>query len=362
MSNSSNITLTGTLSDKNLVHQVNEFKDVAEKIINFTINGRGKGQVWRKLAEFTDKFGSRLAGSTALENGIDYVLDKMKFENLDNVHEEIVNIPHWVRGNESCDLVLPRPHKMLILGLGYSIGTKPDGIVAEAIVVNSFEELEKRKKEVAGKIVVYNQAFVSYGKTVIYRVNGASIASKYGAVASLIRSITPLSISSPHTGMQTYMKGVKKIPTACITVEDAEMLDRMSKRGEKIVIKLKMDAHQYGDVKSRNTVAEIKGTHFPNEIVLISGHLDSWDVGQGAMDDGGGAFISWQALSIIKALGLRPKRTIRTVLWTAEEFGMIGSAQYYQRHKVEYFIHSNYSNTYLFMTESRKKFQSGYGI
>ncbi|CAD5119901.1 DgyrCDS8481 [Dimorphilus gyrociliatus] len=325
---------------KDPFREIDDYKATAQKIIDFTVKGKGKGQVWNRLAEFTDKFGPRLAGSKALENSIDYVLEKMASEGLENVHGEKAIIPHWVRGNESCELIKPRRHKISILGLGYSVGTTRDGIIAEAIVVKSFDELKKRRNEIKGKIVIYNQPFVSYSETVIYRTNGASMASKYGAVASLIRSVTPFSINSPHTGMQTYLKGVNPIPTACITVEDAEMLNRMSDRKEKIVIKLKMDARKYKDAESRNTIAEIKGTKYPNQIVLISGHLDSWDVGQGAMDDGGGAFISWQALSIIKSLGLKPKRTIRAVLWTAEEFGMIGSSQYFNNHKVRNILNS----------------------
>ncbi|XP_007458118.1 PREDICTED: carboxypeptidase Q-like, partial [Lipotes vexillifer] len=149
-----------------------------------------------------------------------------------------------------------------------------------------------------------------------------------------------LLFSSPHTGIQEYQDGVPKIPTACITVEDAEMMSRMASRGSRIVIQLKMGAKNYPDADSFNTVAEIIGSKYPEQVVLVSGHLDSWDVGQGAMDDGGGAFISWEALSLIKDLGLRPKRTLRLVLWTAEEQGGIGALQYYQLTKANT---SNYS-------------------
>ncbi|PKU42142.1 carboxypeptidase q [Limosa lapponica baueri] len=209
----------------------------------------------------------------------------------------------------------------------------PEGITAEVIVVASFDELHKRAQEAKGKIVVYNEPFISYGETVRYRSQGAVEAAKVGAVASLIRSIASFSIHSPHTGWQDYHPDVPRIPTACISVEDAEMMSRMSLRGTKIVVHLKMGAKTYPDSPSFNTVAEIVGSKYPEQIVLVSGHLDSWDVGQGAMDDGGGAFISWEALSIIKDLGLRPKRTLRLVLWTAEEQGGIGAEQYYELHK-----------------------------
>ncbi|KAL4237559.1 hypothetical protein ACF0H5_002273 [Mactra antiquata] len=313
--------------------EIDALKGDAEKIINLSVYGAAQNQSYNRLAELTDKFGYRLAGSQTLEDAIDYMLDQLKADGLENVHGEEAMVPHWVRGDESAVMLLPRRHPLPMLGLGYSIGTGPRGILADVIIVKTFDELEARASEVPGKIVVYNQDYKGYGISVAYRSQGASRAAKLGAVASLIRSVTPLSVDSPHTGMQSYESGVKKIPTACITVEDAEMMWRMSQRGERIQIFLNMSAENLPDKMSRNTVAEIKGSLYPEQVVLVSGHLDSWDVGQGAMDDGGGAFISWQALSLVKQLGLRPKRTLRMVLWTAEEFGGIGSQSYYQNHK-----------------------------
>lgn len=162
-----------------------------------------------------------------------------------------------------------------------------------------------------GKIVLFAPNYISYGETVVYRSKAASEASKHGAVAALIRSIAPFSILSPHTGMQSYEANVTKIPVAALAIEDAHLLQRLQERGRMVVVNLKMEA-SFGGVKtSRNTIAEIKGLEHPEKIVIISGHLDSWDVGQGAMDDGGGAFISWNGLVILKALNLRPRRTIR---------------------------------------------------
>ncbi|KYO29408.1 carboxypeptidase Q [Alligator mississippiensis] len=254
-------------------------------------------------------------------------------EGLENVHLEPVKVPHWERGEEFALMLAPRSHSISISGLGSSVPTPPEGITAEVLVVSSFDELYKRTEEAKGKIVVYNQPYISYGETVRYRAQGAVEAAKAGAVASLIRSITPFSINSPHTGWQYYQSNVPKIPTACISVEDAEMVARISSQGTKIIVKLKMGAKTYPDANSFNTVAEIVGSKYPDQVVLVSGHLDSWDVGQGAMDDGGGAFISWEALSLIKDLGLRPKRTLRLVLWTGEEQGGVGAEQYYQLHK-----------------------------
>ncbi|XP_012499114.1 PREDICTED: carboxypeptidase Q [Propithecus coquereli] len=320
--------------------EIASYGDIAKAIIKLAVYGKAQNRSYDRLALLVDTVGPRLSGSKNLEMAIQIMHQSLKDNDLDNVHLEAVKIPHWERGEESAVMLKPRIHKMAILGLGSSIGTPSEGITAEVLVVNSFNELKRRAPEAKGKIVVYNQLYVNYSMTVRYRVQGAVEAAKVGAVASLIRSVTPFSIYSPHTGIQKYQDGVPKIPTACITVEDAEMMSRMASRGVKIVIQLKMGARNYTDTDSFNTVAEITGSKYPEQVVLVSGHLDSWDVGQGAIDDGGGAFISWEALSLIRDLGLRPKRTLRLVLWTAEEQGGIGAYQYYQLHKVNI---SNYS-------------------
>ncbi|KRT83574.1 Peptidase, partial [Oryctes borbonicus] len=188
---------------------------------------------------------------------------------------------------------------------------------------------------VSGKIVVFNEDWVSYGETVKYRDYAAANAASYGAVATLVRSVTPFSLNTPHTGWQDYNNSVTKIPTACITPEDAHMLHRMYKRGAKLLINIKMGAQHLSDSVSRNTVAELKGILSPDKVVLVSGHLDSWDVGTGAMDDGGGAFISWGALALLRKLNFKSRRTIRSVLWTAEEIGLVGAFAYAKRHRDE---------------------------
>lgn len=316
------------------------YGDVAKAIINRAVYGEAQNRSYERLALLVDTVGSRLSGSQSLEKAIQIMYQNLQKDKLENVHLEPVKIPHWERGEESAVMLEPRVHKMAILGLGSSIGTPPEGITAEVLVVTSFDELRKRAPEARGKIVVYNQPYSDYSTSVQYRVNGAVEAAKVGALASLIRSVASFSIYSPHTGVQEYKDGVRKIPTACITVEDAEMMSRMVSRGSRVVVRLKMGAKNYPDANSFNTVAEIIGRKHPEQVVLVSGHLDSWDVGQGAMDDGGGAFISWEALSLIKDLGLRPKRTLRLVLWTAEEQGGVGAFQYYQQHKANI---SNYS-------------------
>ncbi|XP_056378404.1 carboxypeptidase Q isoform X2 [Hyla sarda] len=318
---------------KHVKEEVAGYKDIAKSIINLAVYGSAQNRSYERLALFVDTIGNRISGSDNLNNAIKYMYKALQEDKLQNVSLEPVKVPHWKRGKESAMMIQPRKKNLAMLGLGGSVGTPEGGITAEVMVVSSFDELHKRAGEAKGKIVVYNQPFISYGETVQYRAFGAAEAAKVGAVASLVRSIAPFSINSPHTGWQDYESGVKKIPTACITIEDAELMARLASHGVKIVVNLNMGAVQYPDADSFNTVAEIVGSKYPEQVVIVSGHLDSWDVGQGAMDDGGGAFISWEALSLIKDLGLRPKRTIRLVLWTGEEQGGVGARQYYDNHK-----------------------------
>lgn len=232
-------------------------------------------------------------------------------------------------------MLQPQSKSIALLGLGTSISTPPDGITAEVIVISSFDELEKtNRKKIVGKIVVFDAHYISYGKTVIYRTQGASKAAKKGAVATLIRSITPFSIYTPHTGAQDYDKDVTKIPTAAITLEDADLMRRLQDEGKKIVVTLTM-CSELGKKVSRNTLIDLKGSRAPDKTVIVSGHIDSWDVGQGAMDDGGGMFISWFIPVILNQLHLKPKRTVRAILWTGEELGLIGAQAYLKKHDKE---------------------------
>lgn len=325
-------TSNGTRKASDAAAEVSSYSDVAKRIIDLAVFGAARNRSYRRLADFTDTIGNRVSGSQNLDMAIKYMHKAMTQDGLD-VHLEPVKIPHWVRGQESAEMILPRAKSLAMLGLGSSVGTPPEGIQAQVLVVQSFDELKQRASEASGKIVVFNQPFVSYGETVAYRAFGASEAAKLGAVATLIRSVTPFSINSPHTGWQDYQDGVRRIPTACITVEDAQLMWRMAQRGQTITVRLIMGAQTLPEADSFNTVAEIRGWQHPEQVVLLSGHLDSWDVGQGAMDDGGGAMISWEALSLIKDLGLRPRRTLRAVLWTAEEQGGVGAQQYFDLHK-----------------------------
>ena len=333
------INVESTASDvelsEGLIKEIKSYQDIAYQITNYSISGPGADQSYKRLATFTDSFGSRLSGTQNLENAIDYMLGQLTNDNLDNVHGESALVTRWLRNTEWARLVEPRDHVMAMLGLGGSVGTPPDGILADAIVVQSFDELDQVADRVPGKIVVYNEEYVSYGVTVSYRQFGATRAAQYGAVGTLIRSITPFSLNTPHTGWQDYGDNVTKIPTACITIEDAEMLQRLQGEGKRIRIHFYMGAENFNMTTSRNTIAEIRGYKYPEQVVVVSGHLDSWDVGEGAMDDGGGAFISWQALTIVRALGLTPKRTIRLIMWTDEESGGYGGLSYYNTHRAE---------------------------
>jgi carboxypeptidase Q len=286
-----------------------------------------------RLAEMCDRFGPRFSGSATLEQAIDWALKEMEKDGFSNVRGEPVMVPRWVRGNESLSLLSPLEKPCRMLGLGGSVGTGADGITAEVLVVQSFEELKENQAQAKGKIVLFNAPFTDYGATVVFRVRGAIEAAKAGAVASLIRSVGPFSMQTPHTGMMVYDDNVPRIPHAAITLEDAMLFERMQKRGDLLKVKLHMEAQNMEPSLSRNVVAEIPGVESPEEIVLISGHIDSWDVGQGAMDDGGGCLAMWEAARLILKSGLRPRRTVRVVLWTNEENGMAGVRTYRDQHK-----------------------------
>ncbi|SVA63614.1 uncharacterized protein METZ01_LOCUS116468 [marine metagenome] len=301
----------------------------SQNIINAAMND---STAYERLAYLCDTFGPRLSGSSNLEKALDWIISEMRLDGLKMPRGERVQVPTWIRGNESLDLILPFKKSMAMLGLGGSIATPKGGIKAEVVVVNSFDELDEKQNDVRGKIVLFNAPFTTYGETVQYRYKGASSAARYGALASLIRSVGSWSMNTPHTGVMTYDRDQPKIPHAAITMEDAMMLGRLQERGEKIVLHLRMEARSVADRWSRNVIAELPGSEFPEEIVVLGGHIDSWDVGQGAHDDGGGCVAAWQAVKLIKELGLQPKRTLRVVLWTNEENGGRGNKNYRDEH------------------------------
>jgi carboxypeptidase Q len=290
---------------------------------------------YERLARLVDGFGHRPAGSRNLEAAIDWILSQMRKDGLQNVRGEPVQVSHWVRGAESAVLVKPRLDTLHMLGLGGSVGTPRAGVTAPVLVVTSFEDLERRKAEARGTIVLFDVPFTEYEETRRYRSDGPSAAARAGAVACLVRSVASFSIRSPHTGRTSYDSTVARIPAAAVSVEDAMMLHRMQERGEQVVVTLTMGARELAPVRSRNVVAELVGREKPDEVVVLGGHIDSWDVGQGAMDDGGGSVAAWEAVRLMKELGLRPRRTVRVVLWTNEENGIEGGRGYRDAHKAD---------------------------
>jgi carboxypeptidase Q len=309
-----------------------QYREPAARLIGEAV---GSTFAWQRLAVLTDSIGNRLSGSAALDRAIAWAVDEMKRDGLENVHTERVMVPRWIRGNESAEILEPAHHQIVMLGLGDSVGTPPEGIQAEVLVVGSFEELESHHTRARGRMVLFNVPFTNYGETVRFRAQGASRAARAGAVAVLVRAVAPAGLRTPHTGALQYAADTPKIPAAAITTEDADRLQRIADRGQRIVVRLKMEARFERDVESANVIGEIRGREKPDEIVLVSGHLDSWDVGAGATDDGGGCIVTWEALRIMKKLNLRPRRTVRVVLWTNEENGGRGGQAYRDEHRAE---------------------------
>ncbi len=302
------------------------FQEPVQRIVGAALLDTGG---WEKLSHLCDRIGNRLSGSPQLEEAVAWAEGQMRKDGLDNVRTLPVKVPHWVRGQESATLLSPIHRPLPMLGLGMSVGTPATGITAEVAVVSSFDELAKLGREgAAGKIVLYDVPYDGYGKTVEYRSRGPSEAAKLGAVAVLIRSVGPVSLQTPHTGSLRYAEDAPQIPAAALTIEGASLIHRLADSGETVTLRLTMEAKTLPDADSADVLGEITGSSNPEEIVVLGGHLDSWDVGQGAQDDGAGAMAALQAVSLLRRLDLRPRRTIRVVLWTNEENGLAGARAY----------------------------------
>ncbi len=303
-----------------------QYKETADKLIAAALADHDG---YSKLAYLCDRIGNRLSGSAALEQAIVWAAAQMKRDGLENVVTPAVKVPHWVRGRENAEVTAPVKRRLTMLALGGSVATPAAGITAEVFPVGSFDELQKAGREkIAGKIVLFNVPYEGYGKTVQYRGVGASRAAALGAVAMLLRSVGSLTQQTPHTGAMFYLPDAPKVPAAAITAEDALMIQRLSDAGDKVTVHLFMEAHMEPDADSANVIGEIPGREKPDEIVVMGGHLDSWDVGQGAQDNGSGCIASLQAVALIKKLGLRPRRTLRVVFFTNEENGLAGGRAY----------------------------------
>lgn len=313
------------------------YAEVATKIITAARADRG---AYAKLQQLTDTIGARLSGSPELDKAIAWAVTTMKADGHETRTEKVM-VPHWVRGAEDGALTKPIARTLHLIGLGGTMPTPKGGITGEVVVVTSFDDLEAKKDSIKGKIVLYNVPMVAYpaktggyGDVAPYRGVGASRAAKYGATAMLIRSLTSHSLRTPHTGALHYVPDMPKIPAAAVSVEDALLIARLAQSGP-VTVKLRLDNKTLPDAESANVIGEMRGREKPDEIVVISGHLDSWDVGQGAHDDGAGCVMMMQALTVLKQLGLQPRRTIRVVLWTNEENGVRGGKAYAKDHAAE---------------------------
>jgi hypothetical protein len=291
-------------------------------------------RAYTRLAQLCDDAGHRLAGSKGLERAVDITAAWMRADGME-VRTEPVLVRTWVRGPASLQILAPRVRALPLLALGGSVG---GNLEAPVVVIRNFDELGP---QVAGKIVLYNhpmlqerKAIEGYGPAVAYRGRGAIAAAKHGAVAVLVRSVTARSLYTPHTGAMHYEEGVPKIPAAAITIEDAEQIARDVGRGIEVRARLSLAAEEQPPSPSHNVIGELRGSTKPEEIVLLGAHLDSWDVGQGAHDDGAGVAEVVEALRLIRAHGT-PARTVRVVLFTNEENGLDGGKSYAASHGSE---------------------------
>jgi carboxypeptidase Q len=317
-----------------------EYGAAAQRIREAALASDG---AFQKLSELTDHIGARLSGSPALERALIWAKDTLLREGHERVTLEPVKVPHWLRGAQEARILTPIARELPVLALGGSVATPPGGLTAELIVVSSFQELEARKAEVKGKIVLFDHpmskhgnAGLAYGEAIGYRTLGAARAAPFGAVAVLVRSLTARSLSTLHTGSSRYPDPkTPKIAGAALSVEDAELLHRLASEGGKVRIHLALSPHILPDADSANVLAEIRGRELPEQVVVLGAHLDSWDVGQGAQDDGAGVVTVMQALTTLRALGLVPRRTLRVVLFTNEENGLRGATQYALDHRTE---------------------------
>jgi len=298
-------------------------------------------QAYDNLEYLSDNIGPRLSGSTNAAAAVRWATGTFQKWGIPVTNEKVM-VPHWVRGAEYGRLVSHRNQAIVLTALGGSVATPAKGITADVVEVSSFDEL--KTTDVKGKIVFYNnpmdmdmvrahRSFEAYSKAVVFRGSGASRAAEYGAVAALIRSVGSASLRTPHTGAMRYDPKLPKIPAAAMTVEDAMLIDRLLKKGERVTMRLVLTPQTLPEVMSANVVAEIRGSEKPDEIVLIGGHLDSWDLGTGAIDDGSGVAMVMETMRLLKEMGAQPKRTVRAVLFMNEENGLNGGRAYFASHK-----------------------------
>jgi hypothetical protein len=310
---------------------------------------------YKQLAHLSDSIGPRLSGSPQAAAAVNYVADELRKLGAD-VKVEKVMVPHWVRGEERAELVeypgmAPQTTQRVVLtALGMSVATPPQGITADVVTVRDIAELRKTPKEkVQGKIVVFTnrydermaeagEAFSAYGIAVMERAVGASEAARSGAVGIVIRSVGGANYRLPHTGTLIYLPDAPKIPAAAAASEDIDTISDLAQQGT-VRMHLVLTPQTLPDVESANVVADIKGSEHPEQIAVVGGHLDSWDLGRGAIDDGSGVVSAMQVIQTLKQLGLKPKRTIRVIAFMNEENGGRGSEGYTKDHQAELVNH-----------------------
>src|SRR5436190_12468598 len=310
---------------------------------------------YRQVAHLSNNIGPRLTGSAQAQKAVEYVAAELKAIGLE-VQLEKVMVPHWVRGEETAALVEYKgmaentTQKIVLTALGGSVATPATGLTAEVIIVQNFDELKSLDREkVEGKIVLFDYHFdklmaaqgqsgEAYGEAVKYRADGPSAAARMGAGAALIRSVGGAEFRLPHTGQTDYAKDVAKIPAAAVTAEDADLMVSLALQGP-VRMRLLLTPQQLPNADSYNVIGDLKGTDHPEQIVIVSGHLDSWDLGTGAIDDGAGVAVSMEVANLIQKLHLRPKRTIRVIAWMNEENGLAGSKQYAKDQEKEWMNH-----------------------
>jgi len=330
-----------SISQKKDANASRPYEEVAKQIIS---EGLKSCNSYSLLKDLSLNIGPRLVGSPSAQKAVEWGMKTMKDLGFQNVRLESCMVPHWVRGQvEEGTIILTSGSELpiKICALGGSISTPEDGIIAEVLQVKSFDELKSLGEKAKGKIVFFNRpmdptkynTFEAYGGAVNQRSVGAIEAAKVGGVTALVRSMTLRLDDVPHTGAMHYVDTIQKIPAAAVSTIGANLLDSLLKIDPHLKVKVKLSCQTLPDVQSANVIGELVGTEMPQEIIVIGGHLDSWDKGQGAHDDGAGCAHSIEALRLIKTLGLKPKRTIRVVLFMNEEFGLNGGIAYAKRER-----------------------------
>ncbi|MDX5417648.1 MAG: M20/M25/M40 family metallo-hydrolase [Hymenobacteraceae bacterium] len=329
------------------VAQQNTYKSDSTVIRKFYDDALTSYESYENLRYLTKNIGARLSGSPQAAAAVEWSRQVMENMGLDRVYLQEVMVPYWVRGDKEVGRILSGRNgsqDVNILALGSSVGTGTQGLSAQVVEVQNFEELEKLgKKKVKGKIVFFNRPFdnkhvqtgSAYSGAVNQRGGGAAAAAKLGAVGVVVRSMTNDIQDVAHTGNMRYEEGVEKIPAAAISTKGAEELSAMLKNDPELKFYMRMTCETRPDVLSYNVIGEIKGSEKPDEIIVVGGHLDSWDVGEGAHDDGTGCIQSIEVLRLFKEQGIRPKRTIRVVMFMNEENGLRGGRKYAEEAKAK---------------------------